>query len=104
METSPHSLEESTLTTRRKKAEIVSENDKVFVEGIPTKPSENDTEGISDLDVKDITHDTKSSDNLNAIVTFYSPVGELRNDPQKTDGGVCCTVVGACIVLLKRTV
>ncbi|CAB4034806.1 poly [ADP-ribose] polymerase 14-like isoform X2, partial [Paramuricea clavata] len=71
LETRSHLLEESALTTQRKKAEN-SENDKV--EGIPTKTSENDTEGKSDLDVKDITHDTKSSDNLNAIVTFYSPV------------------------------
>ena len=86
MEKIPHSLEGSTLTTRQKKAEL-SENDKVFVEGVSTNTSKDCLqfymERISDLDVKNITYGTKSSGSVNAIVTFHGPVGELRNDLEK---------------------
>ena len=81
METSPHSLEESALTlTRRKKVEI-SENDKVFVEGISKKTTEDCLkfymERLSGSDVKDIKYaHAKSSESVNAIVTFHSPIGE----------------------------
>jgi hypothetical protein len=81
LETSPHSLEESTLTlTRRKKVEI-SENDKVFVEGISKKTTKDCLkfymERLSGSDVKDIKYaHAKSSESVNAIVIFHSPIGE----------------------------
>jgi hypothetical protein len=58
-------------------------NDKVFVEGISTKTSKDSLkfymERISDSDVKDITYEhAKSSESINAIVTFHSSIGELR--------------------------
>jgi hypothetical protein len=84
LETSPHSLEESALTlTRRKKVEI-SENDKVFVEGISKKTTEDCLkfymERLSGSDVKDIKygHAKSRRESVNAIVTFHSPIGELN--------------------------
>ncbi|CAB4011021.1 poly [ADP-ribose] polymerase 14-like, partial [Paramuricea clavata] len=58
LETSPHSLEESALTLRRRKKVEISENDKVFVEGISKKTTEDCLkfymERLSDSEVKDI--------------------------------------------------
>ena len=91
METSPHSLDGCTLTTRQKKEET-SENDKVFVEGISTKTTRDCLqfymERISELDVKDITYSKKSSESVNAIVTFDDMIGELRNNPEKINNAV----------------
>jgi hypothetical protein len=64
LETRPHSVEECTLTIRRKKAEI-SESD----------IERNRTEGI---DMKYIKYaGTKNSETINAIATFHSPIGKL---------------------------
>ena len=93
METSPHSLEGCTLAVRKKNKEI-SENDKVFVKGISTKTSKDCLqfymERISELDVKDITYGAKSSESVNAIVTFDGIIGELRNNAEKVNKAVEC--------------
>ena len=60
----------------------VSENDKVFVQGISTKTTKDCLwfymERISHLDVKDITYGPENGESVNAIVTFGSTIGELE--------------------------
>ena len=108
MESSPHCLEESSLTIRLMKKEILKEtlgeeDDKVLVDGISSETTTDCLkfymERISDLDVKNITYGAQK---MNAIVTFKSSIGEIRNDqclqrPKKDD----CTVVCGKICKLK---
>ena len=79
MESSPHCLEESSLTIRLKKKESLEEDDKVFVDDISSETSQDCLEfymeRISGLEVKDIKY---GSQKMNAIVTFKSSIGEIR--------------------------
>ena len=80
MESSPHCLEESSLTIRLKKKETLGEEgDKVFVDGISSETSQDCLkfymERISDLDVENITYGAQK---MNAIVTFKSSIGEMK--------------------------
>ena len=83
LEASTHSLDECTLEVREKKAEL-SENDKIFVEGISTTTTRDGlkyyVERISDLETKEITYGTRNNKTVNAIVTFTSSIGEFGND------------------------
>ena len=60
----------------------IFENDKVFVQGISTKTSQDCLlfymERISDLVVKDITYGPENGESVNAIVTFGSTIGEFE--------------------------
>ena len=84
MESSPHCLEESSLTIRLMKKEILKEtlgeeDDKVLVDGISSETTTDCLkfymERISDLDVKNITYGAQK---MKAIVTFKSSIGEMK--------------------------
>ncbi|CAB3996938.1 poly [ADP-ribose] polymerase 14-like, partial [Paramuricea clavata] len=111
LDTSPHSLDGSTLTTRQKKVENFA-NDKVFVEGISIKTSKDSLkfymERISGSDVKDITYDHANSESRNAIVTFHSSIDfdkiqeGFRKKPTLEEKHISIKTVPVCKTILVK--